>query len=717
MQLNCKSLMQLFCKSVIPPLLFSLLGGALDAQVTLPQDEAIIELDPFVAELNPVVEPTEMLGMPIQLLSGDELKRQVAASLGETLAWEPGVSSSFYGPVASRPIIRGQSGYRVGVYNNGTHTGDLSSASPDHAVAQEPLFIEEIEIIRGPATLLYGSSAIGGAVNMATNTLPRYAPAQSVEAETELRYDSVNAGRTAGIAATVGNDALAVQVNGLVRETNSYRIPGFARTADYDANNRSRLPPGVSQPLPNSEGIVPNTQSSLNTGSIGASGFWDQGWAGAAFVFYNTDYGVPSDGHAHGNPAGSTFGPGPNDAVTIQMQQRKGVAEAELWPETSWLDTLTIKSQYSDVKQDEFEGIYLGNRFNAQTYDARIELNTPQLDTWRYAAGMSFNGFELDNKNISYVAGRADEDTLATRSLAGGIFGLAEYAQDEWEAQIGARAELQQAERSDLSNISRQDAAYSVSLGGARRLSDDGKVGLTLSYLQRIPTADELYVEAPHGATGIFQIPNPNLTNEQSLGLDISLMKDRGLWNFTATGFVRHFNNYIYLENQGFEVDGLPAYRYVQREANFVGAEIESIWTLVEKERQRLTLTALWDVVYGTDITLSQPLPRMPPMRVGARVDYELGSWSFGAGVRHAFAQNRVPEAVFGTLDYQSPTAAYTFVDANISYTIQRDPWEARLFANATNLTDAEGRNATSFLKDVAPLPGRNFTLGVTLLY
>lgn len=709
--------MQDTCKCIFLSITICALAGFASAQVAPVYNDEPIELAPFVVEVNAWTEPAAMLGGPVNLLSGDELKRQAAASLGETLAWEPGVSSSFYGPVASRPIIRGQSGYRVGVYNGGTQTGDLSSASPDHAVAQEPLFIEEITIIHGPAALLYGSSAIGGAVNIETSTLPRHAPAQPVQAETELRYDSVNAGRTAGVAATVGDDTLAVQINGLLRETNSYRIPGYARTADYDANNRSWLPPGIAQPGPNPEGIVPNTQSSLNTGSVGASGFWDQGWAGAAFVFYNTDYGVPSDGHAHGNPAGQTFGPGPNDAVTIQMQQRRGEAQTEFWPDTTWLDTVSFKAQYSDLVQDEFEGSYLGNHFNAQTYDTRLELESARFEQWQFAGGASFSGFELDNKNIYYIAGRADEDTLSTRSLTGAVFGLAQYSEETWEAQAGARAEFQQAERTDRSGVDRQDAAYSMSLGGARRLSEDGKVSLTLSYLQRVPTADELYVEAPHGATGIFQIPNPDLNNEKSLGLDLSFIKDRGLWTFTATGFVRHFGNYIYLENQGFEVDGLPAYRYVQRQANFVGAEVESAWNLIEREDELLTFTALWDTVYGTDITVHQPLPRMPPMRLGARLDYDLNRWSFGLGVRHAFAQNRVPQAVFGSLDYQSPTAAYTFVDANIAYTLIRAPWQARLFINATNLTNAEGRNATSFLKDVAPLPGRNFTIGMELSY
>lgn len=686
-------------------------------QATPVWNEEPIELETFTVVADTWVEPTAMLGVPVSLLDGADLKRQTAASLGETLAWEPGVNSSFYGPIASRPVIRGHSGYRAGVFNSGLSTGDLSSASPDHAVAQEPLFIDEVEVIRGPAALLYGSSAIGGAVNMKTNTLPRYAPIEPFQAKTELRYDSVNRGRTAGVAATLGEKAFAVQVNGLRRETESYRIPGLARTDEFDVTNRSRLPPGVEQPRPNSEGKVPNTQSSLATGSIGASKFWRHGWAGAAFVFYDTDYGVPSDGHAHGNPAGRRFGPGINDDVTIEMQQRKGELATELWPDAEWLDTVSLKTQYAHLKQDEFEGIFLGNGFNAHTYDTRVELHSPQLDVWTFVGGGDFSLFSLDNRNISYVAGRADTDTLSTRSLSGSVFGLAQYAQDEWEGQIGTRFELQHAERSDLTGVDRQDSAASFSLGGARHLQNDFKLGLTLSFLQRVPTADELYVEAPHGAIGVFQIPNSDLDHEESIGLDISLSKERGFWTFTATGFVQHFENYIFLENQGFEVDGLPAYRNVQRRASFIGGEIESAWNLVEREDLELTLTAFWDMVRGTDITQDEPLPRMPPMRLGVRIDGETGPWTFGAGVRHAFAQERVPQAVFGTLDYQSDTPSHTFVDANLGYTLQRDAWEARLFVNATNLTDSEGRNAVSFLKDIAPLPGRSLSVGMEVRF
>lgn len=705
------------CNKSLVSLFAFCLVGSLQGQTEAAAEEEPVQLEDFVVKGVNLVKSADLLGTPVDLLSGDQLKRQTGASLGETLAWEPGVSSSFYGPVASRPIIRGQGGYRVGIFNGGTQTGDLSGASPDHAIAQEPLFIEEIEIIRGPAALLYGSSAIGGAVNMKTKTLPRYAPNQPLEAEAEVRYDSVKEGRTAGVASKVGSEAFAVQVNGLVRETDSYQIPGFARTSDYDITNRSRLPPGVPQPAPNSRGTVPNTQSSLNTGSVGASRFWDQGWAGAAFVFYNTDYGVPSDGHAHGNPAGQTFGPGPNDQVTVEMRQNRGEVETELWPNSTWIDNLSFKAQYSDLMQQEFEGSYLANQFDAQTFDTRLEVESTGTDTWQFAGGASFSGFELDNTNVSYVAGRADEDQLSTRSLTGAIFGFTQYTADKWDARVGARVEYQHAERRDLSNFDRQDSALSLSLGGGYRLSEDYKISLTLAQLQRLPTADEFYVEAPHGATGIFQISNPGLENEESLGMDLALMKDQGRWTFTILGFLRKFDNYIFLENQGFEVDGLPAYSYVQREAVFYGGEIESAWKLIERNNEQLTFTLIWDVVYGTDTTEDDHLPRLPPMRLGARFDYERDRWSLGLGLRHAFAQNRVPQAVFGRLDYQSPTPSYTFLDANFAYTISRGNWESRLFLNATNLTDAEGRSATSFLKDVAPLPGRNFTLGLEIHY
>lgn len=677
-----------------------------------------LELVDFtVVDSDPLAGQTEMLNMPMDLVTGDELKRQATASLGETLDWQPGVSSTFYGPVASRPVIRGQSGYRVGVFNGGMQTGDLSSASPDHAIAQEPLFIEAVEIIRGPAALLYGSSAIGGAVNMTTKTLPRFQQSQVLKAESELRYDSAKEGRTAGITTTTTLDAMAVQVNGLVRETENYTIPGFARTADYDVTNRSRLPPGVPEPLPNSNGIVRNTQSSLRTGSIGASHFWQNGRAGAALVLYDTEYGVPTDGHAHGNPAGRTFGPGPNDVVTVEMRQRKAEASGELWPDSSWLESASFKAQSARILHEEFEGTYPGSRFDARTHDLRVELTSSEPGPWAFSGGGSLSIFELDNTNISYVAGRADTDQLSTRSLNGAFFGFAQFAQERWDAQVGTRAEFQKSERRDISNRHRSDSALSLSLGAGRRLGQTNKLGLTLSFLQRVPTADEFYVEAPHGAVGIFQISNPKLENEQSLGMDLSFTRDDGFWSLTAVGFIRKFDNYIFLENQGFEVDGLPAYRYVQREALFYGGEIESRWILIARDNAHLVLSSIWDVTIGSDSTRDEYLPRMPPMRLSARLDYKKNEWRLGVGVRHAFAQDKVPKSVFGRLDYQSPTDAYTFVDADLSYTIKNGQWAQRIFLNATNLTDNEGRSATSFLKDVAPLPGRNLAIGIEIKY
>ncbi|WOO40106.1 TonB-dependent receptor [Rubellicoccus peritrichatus] len=694
----------------------SLFPTSIQAQVVINDDSELQELDEVEMFMIQPAELGDKIDIPRHFLSGAELERKVEASLGETLAWEPGVSSSFYGPAASRPIIRGQSGYRVGIYDGGVGTGDLSNASPDHAVSIEPMFIEEIEVIRGPAALLYGSNAIGGAVDVVTTHIPKSSAINPVLGAAEVRYDTVNKGRTGIVATTVGDNDFTVQANGLWRKTSDYKIPGKARTDDYDFNNRTRLPPAVPQPSPNPEGSVPNTQSETQMGSLGASWFWDQGWVGSSFTAFNTDYGVPSDGHAHGNPFGnSSFGPGPNDFVTIQMKQRKGDLEAELWPESPWLEELSLRTTYSDLKQDEFEGEFLGNHFDAETFESRIEAVMPQIDGWSAAAGLQFSYFDLFNRNISYNTGRADEDRLSTRSIGGGVFALTEYETGPWQVELGARGDFQHAERSDLSNVERNDTAYSVSTGVSYRLTEAGKVGLNLSYLQRIPTADELYVEAPHGAIGIFQIPNPNLNNEESFGLDLFLEKDLGIWTFIATGFFRHFDNYIFLENQGFEVDGLSAYRYVQRQANFVGAELESAWRLLERQNQLLTFTALWDVVYGTDTTRHQPLPRIPPMRLGGRFDYTLGNWELGIGLRHAFAQNRVPQAVFGTLEYQSPTASYTFLDANIAYTLSIEKVIMRIFINGTNLTNAEGRNAASFLKDIAPLPGRNITVGLNV--
>lgn len=714
--------MQLFCTNTQSKqlfVLFTLFFINIEMNAYVPVDIDPVELETYEMAIYQPPDTSALLDLSGQVIDGAELDRLVAQSLGETLSWQPGVSSSFYGPNASRPIIRGQSGYRVGIYNSGVGTGDLSSASPDHAVSIDPHFIEEIEVIRGPAALLYGSSSIGGAVEVITNHIPREVKAKMVSGSAEARYDTVNNGRMGVVAVTVSEDKLAVQANGLIRKTDSYKIPGRARTAEYDFNNRVRLPPIAPRPAPNPDGEVPNTQSDTQTGSIGVSWIADEGWVGGSFTVFNTDYGVPSDGFAHGNPIITPigFGPSPLDVVTIDMKQRKGDLEAELFPQSDWLDAVTLRAMYSDLVQDEFEGAYLGNHFDAQTLDTRLDALTLQIDRWTFAAGGQFSYFELFNRNLTYIARRVDEDTLTTRSISGGLFGLAEYEYDGWQFELGLRGDLQHAERSDLSNVERNDRAFSISLGGSYRISEEGRVGVNLSQQQRIPTADELYVEAPHGAIGIFQIPNPNLNNEQSWGIDLFLEKDRGAWQFLITGFVRRYDNYIFLESQGFEVDLLPAYAYVQRKANFIGAELETSWTVYEDDSDKLVLSALWDIVQGTDTSFDQPLPRIPPMRLGGRVDYGMGNWSMGAGIRHAFAQNLVPPAVFGTLNYQSTTPSYTFVDANISYTFDLGKTIATAFLNATNLTNAQGRNATSFIKDIAPLPGRNISVGLNIAF
>lgn len=679
----------------------------------LPGEEGVIDLDPFAVESGEQRRVTDLTSSGAESFAPDDLAGAGTGTLGELLSWRPGVSSSFFGAGSSRPVLRGLEGRRVGVYDTGMGTGDLSSSSPDHAVAIEPLFIREATILKGSAALLYGGEAIGGAVDVEPDFVPVRGQGGRAELDGGWQYGTASAARMGYLRAGQGGERWALRMSALKRDQGDMRIPGFARTPEYDINNRIRLPPEVQgQVGPNPQGRVPNTFAETEVLGIGGGWFGDRASLTVAYQQYGSRYGVPLDGHTHGNPPGVPVveGPSPADGVEIDLQQNRFTFEVAMAPGEMLPGALEVKAAFIEFEQKEFEGSFLSNDFFRKTGEGHLLYSHREGD-WQSFIGAAAVGRDYRNRNISYAAGRADADLLETRSRKASLFTLQEIGWGKWAVRMGARGEWQMARRQDRTDLERDHTGLSLTGEILFKVTEVVRVILSGHQSTRLPTAEELFIEAPHGATGVFQLPDPDLGRERSRGAELTLEGRLSSLAGRVSYHYRAFDPFIFQENQGYEVDGLTAYAFAQEDAAFQGGEVEIEGSLWRTAKGQGTLVLFGDWIRAESRADGEPLPRIPPARIGMRLDLREGPWRGGMAVHHAFAQRRVPRSVFGTLSYQSPTPAYTLVSVSISRRLPFFAGRAEAGMRIENLFDAEARQHTSFLKDVAPLPGRNLSL------
>lgn len=687
--------------------------GMLMLPWVLSGEEAVIELDPYAVEATERMRMADLAGSGADSFALEDLGRGSAETLGELVSWRPGVSSSFFGAGSSRPVLRGLEGRRVGVYESGMGTGDFSASSPDHAVAIEPLFIREATILKGSAALLYGGEAIGGAVDVDPDYIPVRGQNGRAELDGGVQYGTAAEAWTSHLRAGQGGERWGLRMSALKRDQGDMRIPGLARTPEYDINNRIRLPPEVQGEVgPNPEGRVPNTFVETDVLGIGGAWFGDGASVTLAYQNYGSRYGVPLDGHTHGNPPGVPVlvGPSPADGVEIDLEQNRFTFESTWDPGKALPGAVQVKAAFIDFDQKEFEGRFPSNDFARKTGEGHL-LYRHGEGAWQSFIGAAAEGRDYRNRNISYAAGRADADLLETRSRMGSLFTLQEFRRGKWGFRMGMRGEWQTARRRDRVGLEREHTGLSVAGEVLFKVTDAVRLVLAGHQSNRLPTPEELFIEAPHGATGVFQLADPDLGKERSRGAELSL-EGRFSWiEGRLSYYYRQFNNFIFQENQGFEVEGLTAYAFVQEDATFEGAEFEIGGSLWRTGKGRGSLTIFGDWVRAETVSEGEPLPRIPPARLGTRLEVREGAWRGGIAVRHAFAQKRVPQSVFGTLSYQSPTPAHTLVSVNLSRKLDFTGWRAEAGFAVENLFDEEARQHTSFLKDVAPLPGRNLRL------
>jgi iron complex outermembrane receptor protein len=653
--------------------------------------EAPINLEDFVVTASPFSRAQDEVAAPTTVLAGPRLDLRRQPSLGETLAAEPGVSSTYFGPGASRPVIRGLGGDRIRVLASGVGTLDASVVSPDHAVSLDPLLVDRVEIVRGPATLLYGGSAVGGVVNVIDTRIPDMRPAAPLTGRFEARLGSAAEERSrAGVL--VGHAGpLVWRLDGFRRDTADLRIPGFAEAPDRLAEHNPVLEG------PPARGRLPNSATAARGAAFGAAWVEDAGHVGFSYNGFNSLYGVP--GHEH-HP--DDAGPAADAGVRVDLRQRRWDFHGEWLRPVGALRAARFQLGLGDYRHDEMEGVVVGTRFKNRSHEGRLELLHERFGAFEGALGA-----QLARSDFAAAGAEAFVPPSVTDNRAVFLFEEAEFKPFTW--QLGTRVERQRiAPVAASGRPARRHNGASFSGGLVYAPSETWTVSVSLSRSERLPNAQELFADGPHAGTGAYEIGDAALANEVATGLDVSLRRRSGHVTGAFTVFVNRFAGYIFELATG-AVDpehGLPVYRFVQHDARTVGAETELIVHLHEAKSHRADLRLTADTVQALDRTGGRPLPRTTPSRLGVAFDWRAGAFSGTLGARRADRARRLAPA-------ETPTAGYTLVEAGVVRHFSVARLTGEVFARVANATDVEARVHTSFLKDVAPLAGRDLTVGL----
>jgi iron complex outermembrane receptor protein len=659
-------------------------GGTAEAAMTL---DVLVHRDEIVVTASPDARSRYEIAQATSVLDEEELARQLQPTLGETLSREPGVTSTFFGQGASRPVIRGLGGDRIRVLEGGLGTGDASTTSPDHAVSIDPLSAERIEVLRGPATLLYGSSAVGGVVNVIDGRIPEEVPTERIAGTVELRGGTVSDERSGSAVLRGGAGRIAWHVDVLKREADDYEIPGFAES---DALRAAEGEEGEEHEQ--AFGVLPNSGLDTEGGALGLSWVADAGFLGLSASGLESLYGIPG-GHHHEEEEEEEEEVG----VRVDLEQRRWNLRGGVTRPFGIFRGASLRFGAAEYEHRELEGEEIGTVFTNDSWEGRVELLQQRIGAFSGSFGV-----QAMSRDFEAVGEEAFVPPTQTDSRA--AFAFQELARGDWRFQLGARYEAQDV-AAPLDE--RSFDGLSGSLGAVWQPGeDDWSLGLSLARSTKLPNAEELFSNGPHIATNAFEIGDPDLDEETSLGLDLTLRRTTGRFTGEVTLFANRFDDFIFEQATDEEEDGLPVFRYVQRDAEFHGAELDAILQLFHGEPHHLDLELGADFVRAELRETGDPLPRIPSERF--RLGFHYRSDRLDAqieGIRVG-EQDRVAA-------FELPTEGYTLLNATLGYRFFTERAVFDVLLRGTNLTDEEARNHVSFLKDVVPMPGRDVSLAV----
>ena len=656
-----------FPRTVITSAVLSTLSTIAIAQSSTPAVEVpriVVTATPFGQTEN------DQILAPAKILAGDELRDKLGATLGETLSQELGVSASAFGAGASRPIIRGLEGTRVKMLENGMAVSDVSGLSNDHAVSADGATARQIEILRGPAALLYGSGAIGGLVNVVNERIPN-ALEGKIGGQAEMRYSTVDKGRNGSASIDGSSGNIGFHIDGNVRRTDDYTIPG-----DRVLGGGS----GVT-------GRLPRSFIEQDTAGAGASVVGEWGHAGASVSVLNQLYGIPS-----------------LEGARIDMAQTRYDTDVLFKKPVAGLEAIHFKLGYTDYHHEELNDENEAEiRYDNRAFESRLEATHKAVAGWNGTFGV-----QTENTHFSGKGSEGGVDTVpVTRSTAVAAFLVEERAFGPLRINAGVRAESVKRRPEVGPERSFDLASYSV--GAMFQLTPGYSAGATVSVAQRAPTTEELYSAGPHEATETFDIGNNSFRKETSHNLELTVQKTAGLVRWKGNLFYNKVKDFIYgnisgdlLDDAGNPGDELRERVFEQADATVRGAEAELTYNSAgEGWSGRLFA----DTSRGK-LASGGHLPLQAATRTGADVGYRAGRLRGGVNLLRALRQDRL--AAFEDM----VTPGYTLLNANLSYTQPFKGHDITWFLLAKNLLDEDIRLSTSVLKAITPLPGRSFVIG-----
>jgi iron complex outermembrane receptor protein len=660
------------------------------------------ELEEVVVTATPRSQSTADLAQSVTVLSGEELNRTRSANLGETLESQLGMSASYFGSGASRPIIRGLAGARVRTMEDGIDSMDVSTVSVDHAVSIDPLVAQQIEIFRGPTTLLYGSGAVGGVINTVTNRIPEAAPEDGLDAAFELRGDTVSNDRTAAAAIDGGSDRFAWHVDMARRKTDDYEIPGFAeheREGEHEDEEEAEDHEEV-------EGILENSDLELTSFAAGGSWLGDDAFFGVSVSGFDTQYGVP--GHAHdeheeGEEEEEEEEEHGEEVVRIDLKQTRVDLKGGWSGFTGVVEGINLRFGANDYEHVELEGDEIGTRFLNEAYEGRLELLHAPIGMWNGAFGLQFG-----EREFSAIGEEAFVPPVDTSTY--GVFLLEQLEMQRWNVSLGARYEAQ--EHTPTGAPAVDDTAASFSVAAVHELGNGHSLAFNLASAQRLPVAEELFANGPHLASGAIEVGDPTLGAETSKHIDVGLRKNTGGLTWSVTAFVTDYDDFIFLRDTGVEDPGeeLPIFEFSQQAADFSGLEAEMFAPIADVGPGELDLRIFADYVKA-ELANGEKVPRIPPLRYGARLAWHTDRIVVGLEATKYDEQDDVAP-------FEERTAGYTLVSADFDWAIATSSdMDLSFFVLGSNLLDEDARRHTSLVKEIAPLPGRNFSVGIRAMF
>jgi iron complex outermembrane receptor protein len=663
------------------PIFLGFLTAFVSANAVAEDNTVHIDLPTVAVTGNPLGVGSDELVVPVSVLNGRELSLQRAATLGETLNGIPGVSATSFGPNASRPVIRGLDAERVRMMQNGVGILDASSLSFDHAVAVDPLIIEQIDVVRGPAALLYGGSAVGGVVNAIDHRIPTE-KLDGIMGRTEGRLGGPDSQNNLAGVVDAGNGKLAIHGDIYSRKTSDLDIPGFAvsrRKSEADGTPREN------------RGKLINSSADNDGGALGASLTFDNGYIGTSFSAFNSNYGTVAE-----------------EAVRIDMQSQRWDIASEFTDLdklgfNNIIHRLKFRLAHTDYEHVELEDGEVGTTFKNRGMEGSFEASHASIGNMQ-----GIVGFQFQNTNFEALGEEAFVPSNTTQSKAVYLYEELPIAftNNQLKLSLGGRLGHTSVDASaDAKFGPAQNSSFnpnSYALGGLYTFNDHWSLASNLSHNERAPSYFELYANGAHIATGQFEVGNSGFDKERSNGIDTQLRWKDAKNSFSVGAYYTRFSNYIGLLNTGL-IDagsGLPVAQFSAFAADFKGIEAEGSFNIANN----LDLKLRGDYVRATNRDNGDALPRISPLRLGAGLHYQKATFGARFDVLRAFNQNR-------TAENELATDGYTDVSALVTYKLPTK-LNIELFAKANNLLNEEIREHTSFLKDIAPQGERSVLLG-----